>query len=60
MACSDGVVSVGASLRATDDVLPPCADASTCGNVDDGVVLVVDASVAGNCSVIDVLNGLLQ
>ena len=59
MARSDGVVGIGTSLRSTDDMLPPGADASTCGDVDNVVVLVADASVAGNCSVIDVLDGLL-
>jgi hypothetical protein len=56
---SDRVVRVVGARRAANLVLPPRADAGTSGDPDDVVVLELDAGVAGNVGVVDVLDGVV-
>jgi hypothetical protein len=38
---------------------PPCTDASTGGDADDGRIRVLQVVVAGHTAVVDILDGLL-
>lgn len=52
------MVGVVGALRAANDMSPPCTNASTCGDVDDVVVFVVDTVIAGHAAIVYVLDGL--
>lgn len=52
---SNGVVGVVGPLRSADDMPPPCADARTWSDSVHIVVLVLEVLVAGELSIVDVL-----
>lgn len=59
MGGGDRVVRVVGHLCSPDNMAPPCTDASTGGDADDGRIRVLQVVVAGHTAVVDILDGLL-
>lgn len=55
----DGVVGIVLTLSATNNVTPPSTNASASRNVDNSVVLVLDAVIAGHAAVVHVGDGVV-
>jgi len=58
VALGNGIVGVVGTLRTSNNMPPPCSDTSASGNSDDVVVLVRDAGVAREASIVNILDGL--